>query len=40
MGGAYNAHGGDEKFIENFSQKPKGKMLLGRLGIDGKVLLK
>jgi hypothetical protein len=38
--GTHSTHRRDEKCIQNFSQKSKGKYLLGDLGIDRSTILK
>jgi hypothetical protein len=40
MDGTYSTHGRDDKHVQNFSQKALWKEIIGRLGIDGRIILK
>jgi hypothetical protein len=39
IGGTCSMHGRDEKCIQNFHRKPEGKRTLGRLRVDGRIIL-
>ena len=40
MGGACGTYGSQERCIQDFGRRPEGKRQLGRLDVDGRIILK